>query len=51
VLRVKTLVAIFANGDLWCQSCHDLDWNKEAMRSVIEAACVVTGIPVPQEKV
>jgi hypothetical protein len=49
-LRVKTLVAIVANPDLWHETCHDLDRDKEVMRSVIEAVCVVTGIPVPQEQ-
>jgi hypothetical protein len=25
----------------------DLDWNDKAARSLIEATCAVTGVPVP----
>jgi hypothetical protein len=46
-LRVKTLAAIEVNSDLWHEPFCDVDY--EAVRSVIEAACVVTEIPVPQE--
>lgn len=49
-LRVKTAAAIEANDDLWDEPLADLDYDKEAMRSLIEAACTITGIPVPQEE-
>jgi hypothetical protein len=49
-LRVKTMAAIEVNGHLWDEPLCDLDYNQGPVRSVIEAACVVTGIPVPQEE-
>src|SRR5260370_42086894 len=48
-LRVKTLAAIEANGRLWDETPRDLDYDAEAVRSLIEAACAYTGVPVPKE--
>jgi hypothetical protein len=45
-LRVKTLAAIEVNSDLWHEPFCDRDYDKRAVRSVIEAVCVVTEIPV-----
>jgi hypothetical protein len=49
-LRVKTLIAIDVNEKLWEKRHHDLDWELKAVRSLIEAACVVSGVPVPKEE-
>jgi len=48
-LRVKTLAAIEACKNFWDQVPGDLDYNDEAVRSLIEAACAVADIPVPSE--
>lgn len=48
-LRAKMLVAIFANESLWDKLFQDIDWHERTVRSVIEAARVLAGIPVPQE--
>jgi hypothetical protein len=48
-LRVKTLAAIEACKNFWDQADGDLDYDDEAVRSLIEAACAVTDIPVPSE--
>jgi hypothetical protein len=49
-LRVKTLAAIEANDDLWNVPAADLDYDKEAVRSLIEAACAISGVTLPQEE-
>jgi hypothetical protein len=48
-LRVKTLAAIEACKNFWDQAPGDLDYDDEAVRSLIEAACAVADIPVPNE--
>jgi hypothetical protein len=48
-LRVKTLAAIEANAHLWDDALCDLDYDKRAVRSLIEAACVLTDVPIPSE--
>lgn len=48
-LRVKTLAAIEACKNFWDQAPGDLDYDDEAVRSLIEAACAVADIPVPKE--
>ena len=50
-LKAKTLVAVEERPELWRQTVRDLDWHLQVIRSLIEAACVVTGLPVPQEQV
>ena len=49
-LRVKTLAAIEVNGQLWDEAPGDLDLDAEAVRSLIEAACAVSGVTLPQEE-
>ena len=49
-LRVKTLAAIEANDGLWDVPAADLDYDEEAVRSLIEAACAVTKVALPQEE-
>ena len=48
-LRVKLIVAISTNGELWDVPSRDLDWNKLTIRSLLESLCVVTGVEVPSE--
>jgi predicted ATP-grasp superfamily ATP-dependent carboligase len=50
-LRAKALHAVHACVHLWDEPSVDLDWDKEAARSLIEAACALTGLPVPVERV
>jgi hypothetical protein len=46
-LRVKALAAIAANVHLWEK--EDLDCVERSVRSLIEGACAITGVPAPQE--
>jgi hypothetical protein len=48
-LRVKTLAAIEVNNSLWNKPARDLDYDKRGTRSLIEAACTLTQILVPQK--
>jgi hypothetical protein len=49
-LRAKVILAVHVNPDLWDEPFDDLDWDKRTIRSLIEAACSVSGLDVPQEK-
>ena len=51
-LRVKIASAIEANGHLWhawgqAVVFRDMDYDSRGVRSLIEAACAVTDVPVP----
>jgi hypothetical protein len=47
-LRAKTIVALFACEHWWNRSKRDLDVDEEHGRSVIEAACAIVGLKVPE---
>jgi hypothetical protein len=46
-LRAKVAVAVEACSGLWCESFDDLDWDKKAVRLLIEAVCTVGGFDLP----
>ena len=50
-LRMKAMVSIHISPELWKESVHDLDWDKEGARALIEAVCAVTGLEVPAEQI
>jgi hypothetical protein len=50
-LRVKAMVGVKTNSDLWKKTMSDLDWDKQAARALIEAVCAVTGLEVPAEQI
>lgn len=49
-LRAKTMAAVAQCGHWWDESKSDLDADHLQARSVIEAACVITGLRVPKER-
>ena len=49
-VRAKLHVVIRANSKLWDASDRDLDWDKQTVRSLMEALCVVAGVEVPREE-
>jgi hypothetical protein len=49
-VRAKLHVAIRENSKLWETSDCDLDWHEQAVRSLMEALCVVVGGEVPREE-
>jgi hypothetical protein len=50
-LRAKAFAAIHTNDKLWKRTANDLDWDQEVIRSLVEAVCAVTGLPVPVEEI
>jgi hypothetical protein len=50
-VRAKTLVALHSNAHVWSQAFDDLDWDEKGTRSLIEAACKLTGVEVPPEEI
>ena len=48
-IRVKTLVALYTNRHLWREPFDDLDWDQRGARSLIEACCALTAVPLPTE--
>jgi hypothetical protein len=42
------IVAIHSSQDYWNEPFDDLDWDRQGIRSLIEAVCSVTGL-VPNE--
>jgi hypothetical protein len=48
-LRAKAIMAMHVSNELWFEPENDLDWDKQAGRSLIEAVCAVTGLDVPVE--
>jgi hypothetical protein len=49
-LRAKTMAAVAQCGHWWDKSKSDLDADHEQARSVIEAACVITGLRALKER-
>jgi len=49
-LRAKTKFAVIACEPWWKTRMKSLEWEAEHARSVIEAACVLTGLPVPEDR-
>jgi hypothetical protein len=49
-LRAKTIFALEACSPYWDQRMKDMEWEDEHARSVIEAACVIVGLPIPKEQ-
>jgi hypothetical protein len=51
-LRAKTIAAVqCCEHSFWNRPFDDLDWEEKGARSLIEAACLLTGVNVPVEAV
>lgn len=48
-LRTKAIDAVQGTQQLWKSPHDDLDWDEQALRSLIEAVCVLSRLDVPKE--
>jgi hypothetical protein len=48
-LRVKAMLTVSVATRLWEKPFRDLDYDQQAMRSLIEAVCAVAGLDLPPE--